>query len=235
MERLHTEAESIEPTQDFSELLTIVEKLEEISLSRELAPEEIVEQSKALVHELLSHIEDDFHLVLSDDINTLYAEMNSQNLLARVESVKRVVECLAHDMPITVGEGGEHYANSVTADAEGLRIAMAEAEAIGPVRLLMGLDLKALVGFTNDHVKVSEIAENEFDLRDTALRHAYCRHLEGSIQKEDIRYMVMRIPRSVFPREMMSDIERKQPSAFIFRGVKIQNDSVSLHDMQQAA
>lgn len=39
------------------------------------------------------------------------------------------------------------------------------------MRLLVGLDLKALVGFTNDHVEVTEISEQEFDLRDTTLGH----------------------------------------------------------------
>lgn len=45
--------------------------------------------------------------------------------------MKKVIECLANETPIEVS-GGEKYANSVTSDLEGLRIAMAEAEALGP-------------------------------------------------------------------------------------------------------
>ncbi len=215
--------ESPEQEKEFSLLLEIVEKIEDISASKEYTPAEVVELSKGLVADLLTHIQDDLHFELTENVTSVYQEMNKANLLARVESVRRVIECLAENKPIEVGKGGDHYANSVTSDVEGLRIAMAEAEALGPVRLLVGLDLKALVGFTNDHVEVTEIDDNEFDLRDTTLRRAYCRHLEGEIHKEDIKYMVMRIPRNVFPVRFLNDFERKQPSSFIFRAVKIAN------------
>ncbi len=206
---------------DFSQLLDIVEKLETLANSKEYDPQEIVEWSRELVSDLLQHIETDLQLKLSEDVNEVYRKMNQENLLARVESVKRIVECLTHETPIEVGIGDNHYANSVTADLEGLRIAMAEAETFGPVRLLVGLDLKALVGFTNDHVEVSEIDDNEFDLRDTALRKAYCRHLDGEIHKEDIRYVVLRIPRKVFPNSLLNDFEKKQQTPFIFRSISI--------------
>lgn len=223
MERFNNSIESKEAN-DFSELLDIVDRIEKLALSKEYTPKEIVDWSRELVAELLEHIQNDFHLTLTEDVSSLYGEMSKENLLARVESVRRVVECLATSKPILVGAGGDHYANSVTSDVEGLRIAMAEAEAVGPVRLLVGLDLKALVGFTNDHVEVSEIDDSEFDLRDTTLRKAYCRHLEGEIHKEDIRYMVMRIPRNVFPSQFLNDIEKKHQTGFIFRGVKIHPD-----------
>lgn len=226
--------ESPEQHKDFSELLEIVKKIEDVAVSKEYTPAEVIEWSRVLVADLLEHIRDDLHMELTENVTSLYQEMNRENLLARVESVKRVIECLAEDKPIEVGKGEEHYANSVTSDLEGLRIAMAEAEALGPVRLLVGLDLKALVGFTNDHVEVSEIDENEFDLRDTTLRRAYCRHLKGEIHKEDIKYMVMRIPRGVFPVQYLNDLERKQPSSFIFRGVKI-NQNIAEASHEQAA
>lgn len=212
---------SSESTHDFSEIMNIVSRIEELALSNEYSQSEIIEWSRELVADLLEHIERDFELQLTQDVTSIYKNMNRENLLARVESVKKVIECLANETPIEVGKGGEKYANSVTSDLEGLRIAMAEAEALGPVRLLVGLDLKALVGFTNDHVEVTEISEQEFDLRDTTLRQAYCRHLEGEIRKEDIRHMVMRIPRKVFPVQFLNDIEKKQNTPFIFRGVTV--------------
>lgn len=207
---------------DFSELLSIVERLEALSSSEKFTREETMEWSKELVLDLIDHMRNDLELTLTDDVSALYNEMNRENLLARVENVKRVIECLTQGAPITVGAGDANYANSVTSDLEGLRIAMSEAEVFGPVRLMVGLDLKALVGFTNDHVEVSEIDDNEFDLRDTTLRKAYCRHLDGAIHKDDIRYIVMRIPRAVFPVKYLNDIEKKQPTSFIFRGAKLE-------------
>ncbi len=225
MERFQEQREQEIPEKDFSVLLAIVDKIEALSVSKEHSSQEIVEWSKELIKDLLEHIRDDLHLELFEDVSSLYKEMNKENLLARVESVKRVIECLATEKPIIVGEGDTHYANSVTSDLDGLRIAMSEAEALGPVRLLVGLDLKALVGFQNDHAQVSEIDDNEFDLRDTTLRKAYCRHVSGEIQSGDIKYMVMRFPRAMFPAGSLSDLERKQKTPFVFRGLKILSKS----------
>ena len=219
----------------FSELLNIVQKMDALGESDDLTREQIIAESKNLVSELLSHLDTDLHLELSANIGSIYAEMLRENLLARVERVASVIECMATNTPITVGSADSHYANSVTADPEGLRIAMAEADAVGPVRLLVGLDLKALVGFSTDHLTVSEIDDNEHDLRDTNLRKGVCRHVSGEIHRDDIRYVVMRIPRSCFPEDALVPEEKNISGNFIFRGAKIPRISQVGVELQEAA
>ncbi len=193
-------------------LYEIAEKIETLEDRDEL---------RTAVREFLEHFESDIHLNLSSNVTELYGEMANKNLLARVEGIKRTIGCLVGKEPIEVGAGDTHYANSVTADLDGLRIAMAEAEALGPIKLLVGLDVKALISFTNDHLQVSEIDDNEFDLRDTGLRKAYCRHVSGHILPEDIKYVVLRIPRVVFPENMLLPQEKTQEGRFIFRGGRL--------------
>lgn len=199
----------------------ILRRIDEIVESPELSPQEIQERCKGLIQELLDSLKQSFELHLSPDVSHIYSEMQREQLLARVESVAKVLECIAEHKPISVGNAEHHYANAVTPEPEGLRIAMAEADAIGPVRLLVGLDLKALIGFKTDHLEVVEIDESEFDHRDTGLRSSLCRHVVGEILPEDLRYMIMRIPRRYFPEESLTDTEKEQTSQFIFRGAKI--------------
>ncbi len=217
------------------EILNIVEKIEEISDSKTIPVEEKIRDLRELVRGLLEHMHDDFNMELSVEVSQLYEEMHNKDLLARVEKIKNVIECMANHKPINVGDEDHHYANSVTTDKEGLRIAMAEAEAIGPVRLLLGLDLNALIGFTNDHIKVTEIDDDQFDLRDTSLRKAHCRHIVGEIHFEDIKYVVLRIPRNLFPDNELTKEETTSKSPFIFRGARIDSRTEIAEPLQVAA
>ncbi len=217
--------ERVENTQEqgVPVLLEVVKRMESIDDS--LPKEEFAKQSRELIKELLEHLSSDINLEMSADVTRLYQEMQKENLLARVEAASRVIECLAADKPIEVGSSDMHYANSVSADPEGLRIAMAEADAVGPVRLMVGLNLKSMIGFTSDHLEVSEIDDNDFDLRDTNLRKTLCRHVSGEIRREDIKYIVMRIPRGSFPQESMSEEEVRSAGHFIFRGAKVPKET----------
>lgn len=180
-----------------------------------------IARSKEEVRHILEHLKVDLHFELSPDVTSIYNEMSKDNLLARVENIESVIECIDSDKPISVGSIDKHYANSVAAVPDGLRIAMAEADAPGPVRLLIGLEAKSLIGFKGDHLEVNEIDDNEFDLRDTNLRKAYCRHISGEIRREDIKYLVLRIPRKLIPEEELLPEEEAKPAPFVFRGARI--------------
>lgn len=180
-----------------------------------------LEEARLEVAKILEHLDQDLHLDITPDVSSIYNEMMRENLLARVENIESVVECIDEDKPIVVGHGDKHYANSVMASLDGMHIALAEADAPGPVRMLIGLDAKALIGFKSDHLEVSEIDDNEFDLRDTSMRKAFCRHVSGEIRKEDIRYVVLRIPRKLFPKERLLEEEASATTPFIFRGTRL--------------
>ncbi len=225
MERPPVEQNSKSP-ESRETLLSIVQNIEEITESPDLSPLEIQERCRPLVKEFLEHMKSDLNLTLSPEVSIFYGEMQRQNLLARVESVQKVIECISAGIPISVGKHESHYANAVTAELEGLRIAMSEADVIGPVRLLVGLDLKALIGFKSDHIEVTEIDDSEFDFRDTGLRKSMCRHITGEILPEDIRYVIMRIPRGYFPEEDLLPNEEGQSIPFIFRGASVKASRV---------
>src|SRR5690606_13199423 len=176
-------------------ILSIVRLIEEVSESTDLSPEEIKEQCKTLTAELLDHLRTDLNLELSSDVSTLYEEMQREKLLARVENATRVIECIATKSPIPVGSNDTHYANAVIAEPEGLRIAMAAADVLGPVRFLVGLNLKAIVRFKSDHPEVAEVDDSQIAIRATQMRKSFCRHVVGEILTEAMRYMVLRIPR----------------------------------------
>lgn len=219
----------------YTVLRNLVEDIEKLSESKEIGNLEKTAKLKEFVGELLDHIHDGLELNLSSEVTSIYDEMSKRDLLARVESVKSVIECLSTNKPIQVGDRDHHYANCVTTDKEGLRIAMAEAEAIGPVRLLVGLDLKALIGFSNDHIEVSDIDDNEFDLRDTSMRKVHCRHIVGEIHPEDIKYVVLRIPKHLMPESKLQEDEKVSQGKFIFRGARVESMNSQKTDLEAAA
>lgn len=219
--------EKIEPPfEKASHLIELAEKIELLEDREEL---------KESIEKFLEFFEEEMNVELSHDVTHIYGEMSREHLIARVERIKHTVACLVGHEPIEVGKGDSHYANSVTSDPEGLRIAMAEGEAPGPIRLLVGLDLNALIGFTSDHLNVSEIEDSNFDLRDTGMRKAYCRHISGEILPEDIKYVVLRIPRAMFPESMLEEVEQKNTSKFIFRGAKLPVGVVMTEELDKAA
>jgi len=220
----------IKNSEQEKQLLEIVDQLEVISEVENSSVEEKIPRLKQLVSELLEHLSHDLQLDLSPDVAHLYEEMSKKDLLARVERIKNILECLSEAKPIVVGDNDHHYANSVTTNKEGIRIAMSEARVRGPVRFLVGLDLKALVGFTKDHIHVEEVEDFNFDLRDTNLRIANCRHIVGEIHTEDIKYLIMRIPRKLFPENMLTPEELHTNSQFVFRGTKINIDSHEVNE-----
>lgn len=192
-------------------------------------------EAREEVQKIIEHLEYDLHLELTSDVTSLYNEMINENLLARVENIESVVECIDQDKPIKVGSEDKHYANSVAASLDGLRIALAEADAPGPVRMLIGIEAKAMIGFTSDHLKVSEIDDNEFDLRDTNMRKAFCRHVSGEIRHEDIKYVVLRIPRKLFPKDKLLPTEVDNIGPFIFRGTRISKSGSNFEDIERLA
>lgn len=69
--------------------MNIVSRIEELALSNEYSQSEIIEWSRELVADLLEHIERDFELQLTQDVTSIYKNMNRENLLARVEKCEK--------------------------------------------------------------------------------------------------------------------------------------------------
>jgi len=194
----------------------VFELAEKIEMSED--PEFIREH----VEEFFENLKEKFDIELESDISSLYEGMRNENCLARIDALSRIVKVLETNEPASMGneEIETHYANAVIPESEGIKLAFAEGQAPGPVRMLIGFG-KTLVGFKTDHLEVSEIDFSETDPRNTAERKYLCRHVSGELTKDDIRYVVMRMPRNVVPEAVLSDEEKTDGSMFVFRGFKI--------------
>ncbi|OHB20210.1 MAG: hypothetical protein A2939_03315 [Parcubacteria group bacterium RIFCSPLOWO2_01_FULL_48_18] len=189
-------------------LMDLAQRLEEISPEDSSAPR--------LMAEFLAAFAEAFYVTLSSDVDALYKEMEEKKFLLRLESVKRITECLIKKAPLELGGGKKRYANAVT--VEGLRIAFAEGDAPGPIRLLVGFD--SAIGFDARGLKVEDIEMEEDDPRDARFRIAYCRHVSGNLPPERIKYFIVRIPEYMFPPELLTDEERRGGGKFMFRGAR---------------
>ncbi|MEK7464594.1 MAG: hypothetical protein AAB617_02335 [Patescibacteria group bacterium] len=176
---------------------------------------------KKLIPLLIDRLEKDFGIRFTDDITSLYKEMQEKRFLVRLENIRRVVEGVYEKRGFKIGDKEDHYANAVVPENEGLRIAFSEGEAPGPVRFLVGFDVKSAIGFDPNGLEVSDIETDESDLRDTAKRRALLRHVSGNLEPENIHHFIMRIPRAAFPEERMTEEEAKNKGGFIFRGARL--------------
>jgi hypothetical protein len=169
---------------------------------------------------LFETIPDELHVELTNNINPLYAGMQSENCLARVDRLSRVLEALELKKPLVIAEDTDsHYANAVVPVQEGIKLAFAEGQAPGPVRTMVGFG-KTIIGFKTDDLEVAGVDFSKDDMRNTGERKYLCRHVIGNLNPDDIRYLIMRIPYQYMPEEHMTDSEKTSRGAFVFRGVK---------------
>ncbi len=170
--------------------------------------------------DFLNKLETTLGIKLTNDVGELYALMQDENCLGRIEQISKIIKALEKEIPFEIGEGDSHYANAVISELEGIKLAFGEGQAPGPVRIMIGFG-KTLLGFKTDHISVCEVEFAEDDPRDIESRRYLCRHVDGSLSKEDIRTVVMRIPRKSMVKGMLFEDEKESTSPFIFRGFSI--------------
>ncbi|OHA18166.1 MAG: hypothetical protein A2664_01710 [Candidatus Taylorbacteria bacterium RIFCSPHIGHO2_01_FULL_46_22b] len=195
----------------------IIENEQEVPQSLELVRElEVVENQddvKLRLGEMLDRI--------SSDVGALYEGMRVEQCLARVEQLSRVLETIELGKPLHISdETDSHYANAVIPAPEGIKIALSEGEAPGSVRAVVGFG-KTLIGFKTDHLSVSEIDFAESEIRDANERKYLCRHVSGDLLKDDIHYLILRIPYELMPAERLTVEEKKKSRPFVFRGMRL--------------
>ena len=194
-----------------------------VRLSRALEESREPEVIKQKLPELFDVLENGLGLSLlkGREVNTIYKLFLENGCLVRVENFTRILEAIELNHGFRVGESADdsHYANAVIPDPEGVKLAFAEGQMSGPLRVAMGLG-KSLVGFRVDsgHITVSAVDFSEDDPRDIAKRGYLCRHVEGEIMKDDIRGVVMRIPRAVVSESLLTNEELEGKGQFVFRG-----------------
>lgn len=194
-----------------------------IELARELENSYNRIEIKDKLAELLENIEKDTGTRFSHEVSVFYKSMQSEQCLARIERLSRVLEATTLNKPLPISEETEsHYANAVVPETEGLKIAFSEGQAPGPIRTVVGFG-KTLIGFKTDHLSVTGVKFDDRELRDVATRKRLCRHVVGNLEKNDIRYLVMRIPFNLLPEKHLTQNELAKKPSFIFRGLEFRN------------
>jgi hypothetical protein len=183
----------------------------------------IEEMQKALA-ELMHYLAEELEIELQPDVSKLYEEMQNERLLARLENLRRIVEAIEKKTPFKIGDENDHYANAVLPENEGLKIAFAEGNAPGPVRLLIGFDTRSLISFNPQGLEVHEIDIKESDPRDPVKRLLLCRHVVGTLYPHQIKHLILRIPRSIFPENMLAEEDSRYKN-FIFRGARLKHET----------
>lgn len=192
-----------------------------LELAKELEETEDVEVIKEKLGFLLESMTRDFGITFTSDMNALYSGMAEENCLVRVERLSRVLETMALESPLHISDETEtHYANAVIPVPEGIKIALAEGQAPGPYRIMVGFG-KTIIGFKTDNMLVEEVKFSENDLRDAKERQYLCRHVSGDLKKEDVHYLAIRIPASLLDKKYLSEEELERKPHFVFRGAKL--------------
>jgi hypothetical protein len=194
-----------------------------IELSKELEQTDDDELIREKLGMMLQSIEDDLGIKFISNVNELYDNMRSDNCLVRTDRLSRVLETMESESPLKISDEDErHYANAVIPNQEGIRIALSEGQAPGPVRIMVGFG-KTIIGFKADadNISVSEIEFGESEIRDPLERRYVTRHVTGELSKSDIKYIVMRIPFPLVKDEYLTEQERHRKPTFVFRGAKL--------------
>jgi hypothetical protein len=194
------------------------------SLAKKLEESETIEETREILKRVFFFLESILKMELTDDVTKIYSRMRKEGLMLRCESISRIFESIINRKPIHIGDKDDHYANAVIPELEGIKIAFAEARAPGPVKLIMAFDVRSLIGFSPENIKVetlevSRVETDEMNPRDVNLRKNFCRHVSGDLLPQQIKYLILRIPRSVFPEEYLRENESEE-IRFVFRGGK---------------
>lgn len=197
-------------------------RLLELAESIENADNE--DEKRESINKFLDVFSETFHVKFSSDVTSLYRAMEDEGLLVRLEALSLVMGDLLEHKPIHLGRKGEgKYANVVIPKNEGIKIAFSEGLAPGPVRLIVGFDVRSAIGFDPQGLEVSDIDVSEFDPRDVNLRAAVCRHVEGDLPPENIKYLILRLPSHLVDEHHLLDKEIENAPEFIFRGARFSN------------
>lgn len=170
---------------------------------------------------MLDSISHDLKIDFVPEVNNFYKRMSEEGCLVRVERLSRVLETVEMNEPLSISDEDEsHYANAVIPTPEGIKIAFSEGQAPGPVRVVVGFG-KTIIGFRTESLSVNEIEFSETDFRDAQERKYLCRHVKGELKRDDIRYIIIRIPFLLMPEDHLSPAEAKKKPTFVFRGMNM--------------
>lgn len=194
-----------------------------IELAHLLEDSDDIEYIKQNLGVLLDLIEKETGSKFQEEVDVIYADMKRENCLVRVEQLSRILETIELNKDLPIGHNAEtHYANAVIPEEAGIKLALAEGQAPGPIRAIMSFG-KSLIGFKTANLEVTEVdfVQDAAGVRDEQERKYVCRHVEGTLKKEDIKFLVIRIPKHLLDDQHLSQGEKDEKDfPFVFRATK---------------
>lgn len=212
---------------EFSPALIKIKKMLQDLKSKELAissPDEYKKLSYQTYKDLCSFFTEEGAEFVTDvnDIYKKYTKNNISPLIIRREDPEKVialnedVDINIHFDPKVAGDMGDKYANCAIWPygpnaVSGIRNAFLEGKGMaGPIVALMAV---------NNNPKNTNLKKpDDFLLKVGDIEREAVRIVSGTIIKQDLEFIILRIQKDFFPPESLTDREKQDEVKQIFRG-----------------
>lgn len=179
---------------------------------QDLAATNIPDLSRAAVAEIIRGLQESLKAAGAEyfeDVNKLYWKFAASNTVVRREDPWKVLEAVG-GAPYTIAfRAGEPYANAAEFGpaGEGMKNAILEGHA--------GDAVVTVVGFDRGNVSVKPVPQEKL-LAKRGLDRRYVRAVSGTVPQESIRFVVVRVPKKIFPENELTEADEER--AFVLRG-----------------
>lgn len=181
-----------------------------------------IEQRRKIIGDLLDEFADTLGaegLEMDNETEKLFKTIAQRpNSIIRQERFDSVIKLLKGEKINLSFPEGTLYANAAVfgPNGEGLEIAFNEGRASG-YGITSAIIIDPATKEGHPSLEVSKINQSQCELRDRSA----CRAISGVITKENIKYIVVRIPTKLVPKNYITPDEEE--STYIFRTVSLES------------
>ncbi len=163
-----------------------------------------------------------------NNVGEMYPLLQGENLFVRREDPQVVAKAFSDELPIEIHnkQGTEPYPNAVEWNYQYGTHGLENAFLEGRTQLN---GIVTVIGFKQQHVKkteVNKIASSVVQPGGKVVDRSHVVSIDGLVPKEDIRFIVMKIPQKLVPNEFLTEEEAdrgddggKGNPKYVFRGV----------------
>lgn len=210
--------------EDFEEAKKRVMMLKRLNENAERLGEKIESlEMKDIINDSYETIKNMFALKNANivPLQSGWSKIQGKNLLLRKDDPYMVVEKLMNGDGIDIGYdmygNTDAYANAAIASDEGLRLSLTEGR--------KGAELNCVYVFDPEGLDVNTVKPSEHDPRDPK-RYAITRAVSGTLSPNKIKYLIIRVPTSLFPKNELAPpeierIENGEPMPYVARLIEL--------------
>ncbi|MEK7066842.1 MAG: hypothetical protein AAB949_00490 [Patescibacteria group bacterium] len=211
-------------TEDFEEAKKRVMMLKRLNENAERLEEKVGSlEMKDIVNDSYETIKNMFVLKNANivPLQSGWSKIQGRNLLLRKDDPYLVIEKMMNGDEIDIGYdmygSSDAYANAAIASDEGLKLSLSEGR--------KGAELNCVYVFDPEGLDVNTVKPMEYDPRDPK-RYAIARAVSGTLSPNKIKYLIIRVPTSLFPENELAPpeierIENGEPIPYIARLIEM--------------